>query len=60
MVAVRNKERDEEIRAKRAEGMSAAKLMEIYPMSRARMYQILNPEAAAGQLQRKKDKWVPR
>ena len=60
MVAVRNKERDEEIRAKRAEGMSAAQLMIEYPMSRARMYQILDPEAAAGQLQRKKDKWAPR
>ena len=58
MVAVRNKERDEDIRAKRAAGVSAAVLMEIYPMSRARMYQILNPEAAVGQLQRKKDKWV--
>jgi Mor family transcriptional regulator len=60
MVAVRNKERDESIRDEFASGASAAELMVKYPMSRARMYQVLNPAAAAAQLKRKKDKWVVR
>ena len=60
MVAVRNKERDEAIRAEHAAGASAAELMIKYPMSRARMYQVLSPEKAAAQLERKKAKWVPK
>jgi Mor family transcriptional regulator len=58
MVAVRNKQRDEEIREKFEAGASATSLMMEYPMSRARMYQVLNPVAAAAQLERKKAKWV--
>lgn len=46
-------ERDELIRHRKSLGMSVPELMAEYGLSRARLYQILNPEAAKGQIERK-------